>query len=416
MSETPRTISLQTARRLVVSKQHLAGGKGRRAARNDLFSVVRDLAFVQIDTVSIVAPSHVLSLWSRVEDFRTSDLEQGLWREKTLFETPGDPVSIALTEDYPLHYSLMKRGPEPPTSWWGNRRARARQWLSAHEELRDSVLRQLEGSELSIDQFEGHVRTHRRADGWTSGSDVALTLAYLQMMGEVMVVGRNGNQKIWGLPGDFLPSWVERKEIPLAELERICAERSLRAQGTATRAEIYYYFPRGKYRELRAALSSLEDEGRLCRVQIEGLSSREPRYVHHEDLDLLDSLETGAWEPRLSLIAPFDNLITSRARTNLLFDLDYTHGNYLPPEKRKYGLYPLPILWGERLVGRIDPRLDKARGRLLINSVHAEPGAPTDRKIGEKIAETVGRLARFLGAKDVQYGPQAPRPWKSQLG
>ncbi|MDE1819772.1 MAG: YcaQ family DNA glycosylase [Euryarchaeota archaeon] len=416
MTNDPRRISLQTARRLAVTKQHLAGGLRKGSAKNDLHSVLREIVYVQVDPFSTVVPTHILALWNRVEGFHAVDLDRLLWREKRVFETPPEPVSIALAEDYPLYYTLMKRTPVDPSGWWGGRRSRALLWLETHEELRGSILQQLEGAELTLNQFEGHVKTGRREDGWTSGSDVAVTLQYLHLFGDVMVVGREGSEKRWGRPEDFLPGWFERKLVPESEFERACAQRALRAMGTATRSDIYYYFPRGRYVDLRNTLAALEKEGAIQRVQIGDQAPKEMGYVHSADLPLLDSLERDWWVPRLSLLGPFDNLIQGRQRTNRLFGFDYVHGNYLPAAKRKYGLYVLPILRGDRIIGRLDPRLDRTTRTLTINSVHAEPSAPNGRGVGEEIAESVSRLAKFSGAERVVYTSKVPRAWKAGLG
>lgn len=415
MCEAPRPISRETARRMAVTKQHLAGGKGRRSGRHDLMSVMRDIAYVQIDTFATVASTQAITLWSRVEGFRMEDLDHRLWAEKTLFETPPEPTSIALLEDYPLHYSLMKRDPRAHSGWWGGKRERGRAWLERHADLVESILHQLQGAELTLDQFEEHVPAGQRIDGWTSGSEVSLTLGFLHVEGQVMVVGREGNQKVWGLPEDFLPDRVDRRVVPEEDLEARCAERAIRALGTANSSDIYYYFPRGRYVNLKGALRQLEAAGAILPVKITEGEVRETRYVHEQDLKLLDEIESGKWEPRVALLAPYDNLMAGRDRTRRLFEFDYTHGNYLPVSKRKYGVFVLPILWGDRVVGRLDPKFDRTTGTLVVHSIHAEPGGPREPAVGEGIRTVVNGLADLVGARDVRYPSKIPAPWKREL-
>jgi uncharacterized protein len=413
MSDAVRSLSMETARRLAVLCQHLGGGGSKPGNRDDLLSVVRDLGYVQIDPLAVLAPTQVLTLWNRVDGFSASSLDRRLWTERKLLELNVPPASIVLAEDYPLHYTLMRRYPETHKGSWGSQRGRAQQWLATHEELGDSIVRQLEGTELTVNQFEGHLRTRRRKDGWTSGSDVAVTLGYLEMQGRVMTVRHEGHQRVWGLPEDFLPPSVERKELPLAEAERAFAERAIRAMGTASRPEINYYFPRGRYVDLRGVLRTLEADGTIHRVVVEGFSSREARYLHSGRAPLLDAIEAGEWTPRLALLAPFDNLIPSRQRTNRLFGFDYTHGNYLRPQDRKYGLNPLPILDGDRIIGRVDARMDREHGTLSVPGVYAEPRAPNGTEVGRRVAKEVARLGRFLGANEVVYGTKLPAGWRS---
>ena len=415
MSREPLTASLESVRRLVVTKQHLAGKRPSRFTSESLLSVVRDLGYVQWDPVSIVAPSHLLTLWARLGEFRPSVLEKLLWHDKTLFEHWTPMASLVLTEDYPLYLSLMRRYPESLTRSWGNHRERAKKFLAQHSDLRRKILRELKKGPRSIGQFEDHHHTKRNEGEWGSASDVSLMLFHLLMSGDVMVVGHEGNQNLWGLSDEFLPSWVERTELSEEDAEREAAQRAIRALGAASPPEITYYFVRGRYDHLRRTLAQLEDESAIHRVAVEGLGDRDERYVHHLDVPLLESLRTDRFEPRMSLVPPFDNLIYSQSRANRLFGFDYVREQFLPKEKRKFGTYVLPIVWGEKLIGRIDPRLDKASGTLHVNAVHAEPGAPREREVAEKIAETVSNLAEFLGASRVRYTAHVPEAWKRVL-
>ena len=154
MSKETISTSLEGARRLAVTKQHLAGTLQARSTREAILSVVRDLGYVQWDPINVVAPSHVIALWSRVANFRLSDLDRLLWDEKKLFKHWAHAASIVLTEDYPLYYSMMIRYPESMSKSWGAWKARARKWLTEHRELRKTILRELEGGPLRLSQFE----------------------------------------------------------------------------------------------------------------------------------------------------------------------------------------------------------------------------------------------------------------------
>lgn len=413
MSREPLTVSLQSARRLAVTKQHLAGAMPRRATAATILSIIRDLAYVQWDPVSIVAPSHILSLWNRLGDFRPSDLERLLWVEKKLFEHWTPIASIVLTEDFPLYSSLMKRYPESLSRSWANQIGPAKRFLAKHSDLRKRVLRELRKGPLLQSQLKDHHRTKRDEGDWGPSSDVSEMLFHSLMSGEVMVVGHEGNQNIWGRAEDFLPDLVREKAYSEEEAERTAAERAVRALGTAAPSEIRFYFVRGRYQNLKAALSYLEKESRIRRVEVDGFGDREARYVHEEDVPLLDSMNSAAWRPRVSLLPPFDNMVIHQARTKRVFDFDYVREQFLPKEKRKFGTYVLPILWGERFIGRIDPRLDKKSRTLVVNAVHAEPNAPLDPQVGLQVRDKILSLARFVGAETVSYTPQVPRAWRA---
>jgi uncharacterized protein len=377
--------------------------------------VVRELAYVQWDPVTVVAPSHVLTFWARVGDFRLSDLESLLWDDKKVFEHWTPQLSIVLTEDYPIYHSLMSRYPSSLSGSWKPHEAKARKFLAENRALRKRMLEELRSGPLQMSQFEDHGRTKRKAEAWVPESDVSEMLFHMCMSGDIMVVGHQGNQNIWGLTEDFLPKWAQRKEITEEEYERRAIQRAIQALGTATAPEINYYYPRGRYRNLKGTLALLLEERVIRRVAVQGFGRRDERYIHEKDFELLEPISKGDWEPRTSLLPPFDNLICSQARTKTVFSFDYVREQFLPKEKRRYGTYVLPILFGENLIGRIDPVFDKKKAKLLINSVYAEPGAPDGKEVSRAIAETIGRLGEFIGAKEVVYSSHVPPAWKSSL-
>ncbi|MDG7009161.1 MAG: winged helix DNA-binding domain-containing protein [Nitrososphaerota archaeon] len=213
MGKRAISATADSVRRLTVTKQRLAGERPRKATREDIVSVIRDLAYVQWDPVTIVAPSHAISLWSRIGDFRNSDLEGLLWDERRVFEHWTPIASIVLTEDYPLYSHLMKRYPESLSKSWRNHIPRAKKFLAEHRGLRKNILRELEGGPLLLNQFGDYVKTKRSSDGWSTGNDVSNMLFHLLMKGEVMVVGHAGNQNVWGLTKDFLPERVLEQDI-----------------------------------------------------------------------------------------------------------------------------------------------------------------------------------------------------------
>lgn len=411
----PVTISPEQARRLAIAKQHLSGPLPKRASKTGILAAVRDLAYIQWDPVNVVAPAHELTLWSRMGPFRRSHLEELIWKDRQLFQGWGHAASLLPTEDYPIHYSLMRRYPECLSSGWGSWREWARKWLPAHRALRRTVLNELRDGPRTTREFAGHAKTRHSGNGWSSGSDVSAMLFHLWMRGEVMIVGHRGRENLWGLSESFLPDWVERRLLPRADVESQFAQRALRALGVASRREINLSFPNGHYRELERQLTRLERRGLIRRIRIAGVEGRDSRYIHHDDLEELDSVTNGEWEPRVSLLSPFDNLIAVRSRLPALFGFDFAHENYVPREKRKFGVYVMPILGGDRFLGRIAPRMDRERRRLVMEGVFAEPSAPTDRDTGRAVAETIEHLAEFLGADEVEYSKRVPDAWKNAL-
>ncbi len=378
--------------------------------------MVRDLAYVQWDPVPIVAPSHVLSFWARLGDFRLSDLDDLLWKERRLWQHWIPFSALVLTEDFPIYASLMQRYPDSLSDGWGRQREEARIFLREHVALRRKILRELRDGPRTVRQFEDHARTLRDEGAWGPASDVSLMLYHLLMRGEVMVVGRDGAQNTWGLLESFLPRSAVRPALSEEDAESAMAERAVLALGAATPRDIRLHYVRGCYLDLPGALERLCERSVLRRVVTDGSTKRpEEMYVHERDVPRLESLGSGLGEPQVSLLPPFDNLVYNHMRLHRLFGFDYVREQFLPKEKRRYGTYVLPILWGDQLVGRLDPQLDRANARLVVNSVHAEPSAPTDRAVGRAIADKLTDLASFLGAEDVVYPSTVPDVWRGTL-
>ena len=412
------TTTLQNARRLAVAKQHLAGKRPYKPDSDDILEVTRSLGCLQLDPISAVAPSHLIVLWSRLGIFDPSELDRLLWSEKKLFEYWAHQASIVLMEDYPLYYYMMRGYPDVVLRSLGPVwRARVKKWLGKNSDLRDYVLTELkQKGPLLSRQFEDKTRAKPRGFGWSSWSDISRMLSHLYFKGEVMVVGRQGKQKLWDISERFLPSWVPRKELSEQEVQYEAVQRSLRALGTANESEISWHFLRGRYRNLKDTLKQLEAESKIQTVDIaDGPLGKGARYIHSQDLQILDELDSGNWEPRVSLLSPFDNLFCDRARTKLLFNFDYTIEIYTPQNKRKYGYYILPILYGDKFIGRIDPLMDRKNEKLFIKSVHAEPDAPKNKDVSREIRDSVEQLSEFLGAKEIVYSRKVPRYWHSHL-
>jgi uncharacterized protein YcaQ len=407
---TLRTLDPALARRLILSRQRLAGPLPAAPGPDEVMATVTDLASLQLDPIGVVARSHLLVLWSRLGRYDPADVEGLLWRERRLFEYWTHAAAIVCTEDLPIHSLLMRR--YPSDRYAHNRRLR--DWLAANQGLRRSILRQLRtGGPLPTRALEDRARTSWQSSGWTAGRNVDRMLDVLWTQGRVMVAGRRGQQRVWDLAERWLPAWAPTRRPPEREVVRLAAQRSLRALGVATARDIDRHFTAGRYPGLTTVLAGLEREGRVERVRVadDGAEWPGPWYVHADDLPLLERLEAGDWRPRTTLLSPFDNLIIDRERTQRLFGFHFRMEIYVPRAARRYGYYVLPVLHGDRLVGRVDPAMDRRRGRLVVNAVHPEPDAPA--AAGPAVAAALGELAAFLGADGVELRQPPPERWRA---
>jgi uncharacterized protein YcaQ len=405
--------STQQVRRLAVLKQRLAGPRPAPDAEG-LLETVRHIGCLQLDPISVVARSNHLVLFSRVGPYDTKVLDELQWEHRALFEYWAHAASIVLTEDYPIHYARMRRFRTAKTGWV----AEVHKWIEANQELHDYVLDTMrERGPVASKDIESKATVSWWSSGWTNDRNVTRMLDFLWAQGVIMVAGRQGQTRLWDLAERVLPEWTPREEIPEREAVRRSVERSLRQLGVARKREIDNNFTRSRYWDLESVLKDLQAESIIHRVTLQDpkVQKAGPWYIHRDDLQLIDQLSNGDWQPRTTLLSPFDNLIADRARTELLFNFEFRIEIYVPKDKRKYGYYVLPVLHGDRLIGRIDPAMDRKTGRLKVNAVFAEPDAPFDTGSGRAVGAAIHELARFLGAREIAYGERVPSEWRPHL-
>jgi uncharacterized protein YcaQ len=378
-------LSLGEARRLAVRSQHLAGAPAPSGI-DRMRQVLRGLRVLQIDPVNVVARSHLLVLWSRLGGFDRDDLDTLLWQERWLFEYWAHAASIVLTEDYPIHRVMMR-------AYGTIENQRMREWLAANDDFRRYVLDRLrDAGPLPGEAIEDRSTLSWTSTGWTNGRNVDRMLDFLWKQGVVTVAGRDGLRRLWGL-ADFPAA----ADLPREESVTLAAGHALRALGVGRARDVERHFTIGRYPGL-----DLERMEWARPVRVEGGS--EQWWVHRDALGLLDE----QWRPRTTLLSPFDNLICDRDRTERLWDFVYRNEIYVPKHKRRFGSYVMPVLAGERLIGRVVPRMDRKRGELVVEGVFAED-ACAGSMADAPVAAAVESLASFAGAGSVRYAsPWAP--------
>jgi uncharacterized protein YcaQ len=331
-----RVVSLAQARRIAVRAQLLDG------SASSVLDTVRRLGFLQIDPISSIATPQTLVLWSRLGVYDVAELERLLWEEKRLFEWG---AFIWPIEDLPLITARMKRRRGKQLH-----EQRGTEFLRTNARFKRHLLRELEtrGPLLSR-EIEADLMVSRDPHEWWGSRKVTLMLELLEGRGVVAVVGRQGKQRVWDLAERWYPE-VEKMSWP--EARKILEEKRWRSLGV---------------RLERGALRA-----------------------HPEATD-------GAVPARTTFLSPFDRLIHDRDRAEALFGFFYRLEMYVPKAKRQYGYYVLPILHGDRLVGRIDPGFDRKAGVLRVNSVHWEDGLEP-----VSIETPLRDLARFVGARSIE--------------
>jgi len=385
----PRSISLQRARRLAVTAQLLSAPRPR-----SILEVVERLGSVQMDPTRTVARTEHLVLWSRLSRrFRVDELERLLWRDRSLFEYR---AFILPTSQFAVHRETMRRYPGSS----GGRHAYVRRYLRENPRFRRYVLQRLrDDGPLPTRAFEDRSAVGWRTGGWNDdGRNTSMMLEVLWAKGEVMIAGRAGQERVWDLATRSLP--FDEPRPSAGEEARRLLDVQLRALGISKVMRFGWTFAGDRPPAWERALAQLEREGRAVRVTVDGLPGE--RWAHREILDR-------PFRGRTVLLSPFDRLIHDRTRAEELFGFLFRLEIYVPKAKREYGYFVMPILHGDRLVGRLDPSFDRAANVLRINSVHAEADAPA--VAWPAIRKQIDELAAWLGADGVEL-PRLPSAWR----
>ena len=359
---TPKTRSVHRltkaqARRIAVRAQLLDAPRP-----TDLLTVVQRLTLLQIDPTAAIAPSADLVAWSRLgSTYQPAHLKQAVEEDRTLFEhdaliRPMSDVGLCLAgaADWPSY-------------------DKQRTWLRDNDRFRRDILDLLGSSgPLSSRDIPDTCVAPWASTGWTNNRNVTQMLEFLMMRGEVGIAGRVGRQRLWDLPERVYPADVVVPSVE--EADRIKNQRRLaalgiaRAKGTAMPVEPITVGEAGE----PAVVAGTKGEWRV------------------------DPSALGAdFEGRTALLSPFDRLVHDRARAEELFDFEYVLEMYKPAAKRRWGYFALPVLHGDRLVGKVDAKADRKALVLQVHAIHED--VKFTRAITKGVRAELEDLASWLG-------------------
>jgi uncharacterized protein YcaQ len=402
-------LSIQSARKLAVHKQLLSGERPP-ATTSGVMDVFRALGCVQLDPIRAVERTQYLVLWSRIGNYDRQLLHKAQFEERQLFEYWAHAASIVLTEHFPLHRNRMNRAMSKAGGKW---QQQARAWMEANDTFRQFVREEIRRKQPVLsNEIEDRAVIPWVSGGWTDTQgkrSVTQMIDLMWTMGEVTVAERNGLRRSWMLLDDFLPEQVAREPLSDEQETHQSIQIALSALGVATMQQIKKHFTRSGYPNFARVFKKMEKAGTILPVTIAEMGDE--WFMLAEDLPVLDAIQSGEFVGRTNLLSPFDNLICDRDRTEALWDFFFRIEIYVPEAKRQYGYYVLPILQGERLIGRIAPRLNRKTHILTVNGLYAEPDAPRDVKTATAIYAQLDQLANWIGAKEIQFNPEKPRDW-----
>ena len=361
-------LSAPAARRIALAAQGLARPRPQpwTSTTRDLQRVVATLHIVQIDSVNVLTRSHYLPFFARLGPYDTTLLDR--MRDvapRRLIEYWAHEASLVPLEVWPLLRFRMDRA---HTDAWGWMQQAAREHPHLVEEVLAAVAERGPVTARELEAVLAHDHDRPREDWGWNWSLVKRVLEHLFWCGDLVSAGRTAQfERRYALPERVFPpaqrGLLAMRVEPEVAFQQL-VERAARAHGVASELCLRDY-ARLKIDQARPAIEALVAEGVLRPVTVEGWAR--PAYLHRD-----------ARRPRSvharALLSPFDSLVWQRDRVEALFDFTYRLEIYTPPEKRVFGYYVLPFLLGDRLVGRVDLKADRAVGVLRVQRVSWEPG------------------------------------------
>ena len=395
---TPIRVTREDVKRLSVYKQGL---RQRPAASDqaDLKRIIERIGLLQLDSISVVARSHYLVMLARAGLYDTAELD-ALLDNGFLFETWAHAMCQLPTAHYPWYHAYIEQKQLKESNWQIDR-------LDIDmDPIIENVLETIrQRGAMSSKEFESE---RRGEGGWWNWKPTKVALEYLFDRGDLMVSHRVKFQRYYDLPERVLDPSQFTLDKSIEDFRRWTIERGLRHIGIGTSNHVADYYRQSK-RDAAAILNDMVNAGGALPVEVEGW--KEAAFIHRDDLALLDAIQTGEREPGMTLfLSPFDNLFWDRDRDEMLWDFFYRIEVYTPKAKRVYGYYVMPILHGCELIGRIDPKVDRKKKRLIFNNLHLERGVKLNGALNRGLIRAVEEFMAFHGCEsfDLQKCNRAP--------
>lgn len=411
----PEIISQQTARRFVLGKQGLWPGR-RWMGKKGTARAIHACEAVQLDPLNVIARSQDLVLHSRVLDYKPEYLYQVAYEDRAFFDYGGWLAMYPMSNLPYYRYHMEKRA----------RDAYVKHFVPEHQVVLEQVRAELrERGPLGNRNFNGK-RLERQS--YRGRKETSVALFDMWLSGELMIHHREGFERVYDFRENIAPKEFDYVASE-KEAEEFFFRKALSFMGlyreSLLKSALGYDVRRNYSRaEMTQLIEMWIEAGKARRVQIEG--ARDIYLVLGEDVPLLHSLEKGklprSWKPKetttleeVTFLAPLD-IVSARGRAKKLFGFDYTWEVYVPAHKRRWGYYVLPILYGDDLVARLDPKLDRPTMTLEIKGFWHEDDAPIKNiDFASALTKGLTRFARFLEAKKITMGAVQPASLRREV-
>ena len=401
MRSVPITITREQARRLILLRQGLLG-KYRFAGKDGAYRYVRQAGCIQYDPVDVCGKNAELTLLSRVKGFTKKTLADLLYKDRLLVDYADKELAIWAREDWPYFAPYRERSRMHGNQFQGlaELEEKAIAYIREHGPVSSDTL-PLEGTIFwhSSMHWSGH---------WEKESQAARSvLEQLYTDGVLLIHHKSGTRKYYDLAEKYFDAELLNAPSPCPDAEAFRQWRVARRIGAVgllwnRRSDAWLGMDMNT-EERNRAFAELEESGRICEVRTEGI--RFPLYLLKEDLPLLESVldDTADRKPRLEFLAPLDPMLWDRKLIEALWDFQYSWEIYTPREKRRYGYYVLPVLYGEKLIGRMEAVAERKTQSLEVRHIWYEEGVRQTVKLKKALEGAVKRLAAFNDSTEIRW-------------
>jgi uncharacterized protein YcaQ len=389
-------VPAETARRFFVARQLLSPPR----SAGGVLEVFDRLGSVQYDPIAVAGRNHDLVLHARVAGYEPGCCER-LYEQRQLFETQNKGLSFVPMRELP---------------WFRPTSARAERILEEHADILTHVLERI-GAEGPLSALDFERKSGPLVDWFGAPTNVVReVLEAGALTGVLGLARRDGNRRYYDLIERLVPREVLEREVPLEERLRhrmLSRHRAHGLLGASPGADILHGLgaarpdPRFPGNPGRTVLRQrLIDEGAIVAVAVEGL--RGPRFVLPDELELLQRPPEPAQS--VAFLPPFDPVVWDRPLLGSLFGFDYVWELFVPPAKRRWGWYVLPILFGDRFVGRFEPRIERDENSVHVLALWWEEGFDPHREPGfvDAMREALRAYLEFAGVSRIE--------WPARLG
>ena len=383
-------VSAEAARRFLVARHLLAPARSVEGGRDGVLEVVRRFGSIQFDPIDVAGRTHDLMLHARVAGYDPAWCDE-LYERREIFEAYNKGLSFVLASEFPWFRAQLRA--TPPSV------------IAENPEVGVRVLERIRAEgPLSSRDFEHERGSTTDWFGMPTNTVRALLEAYT-LTGVLGLARRDGKRRYYDLLERLLPAELLRQDVPLPEQLRHKLHSRYRAHGLlgiGGGGDIFGSLgpakpdPRWPGHPGRTALrEELVENGDLVAVSVEGVRGK--RFVLRDEVGLLEAPPEPP--PSVAFLPPFDPLVWDRGLLGSLFEFDYVWELFHPPAKRRWGWYVLPILFRDRFVGRIEPRIDRAAGSVQVLGLWWEEGFEPERAEGFSAAmrDAMDAYARFAG-------------------